>query len=452
MSTSGSQNTTYTITNYGATVTFPSASVATSLNTTFSSTQPAGTATLQSIRRHSAAIGGSPTGLTYLCVTATATVTLSAFPSVALTVPAATPNAQNAYAAIDNPFAPGGWNVVEGPASVSGSTLTFSGSSPGPTLFAGQTYCFAFVTESAPIATSSPTLTGAGVPAWTSSQHTGYVAVAYGANEPQTIAIFAPGQTTPSATITYNNCCIFDLGFDSHGNLYAVTPSHGTMVFALGSTTPSSTLGGSGFSLALDPQNDIAVGGYNSGANVEVYPGGSAAAVYVVPGQPAFEGLAFSSAGELAVPQANGTIETFAAGTTTPNRTLPTDIIAPSEINDAIVAYDASGDLAVGSPVQGTIGIYAPGATSPSSTLNLSASWLSFDSLGRLYVAVGSAIDIIPAGATQTSQTVPLGSDYFAVDALGDIATATTTSWATYGANAVLAQGSVYGLAVAISP
>ena len=69
-----------------------------------------------------------------------------------------------------------------------------------------------------------------------------------------------------------------------------------------GASSPTATLPAqSGFSLAVSIFGDVAVGGYNFGSTIAVYPAGVAANVYHLPGLPAFQGLAFSPSGELAV-------------------------------------------------------------------------------------------------------------------------------------------------------
>lgn len=291
--------------------------------------------------------------------------------------------------------------------------------------------------SAAPTATPAPTSTptsmqtSPGIPAWTSTQHTNYVAFSYGENPPQSIAIFAPGQSTASTTITFNGCCIYAIAFDAQANLIVSTIYGGLFFYPPGSTTSTKSLPAQGgTSLAVSQLGDIAIGGYNSGPSVAVYPNESSSAMYDVPGAPAFGGLAFSPSGELAVPMADGTVETFPHGSTVANRTLPVDLIGPGvgHLNEAVVAYDGLGNLALSSPFLTTVSIYAPGSTSPSYTVSgfNSVESLVFDATNRLIVGNGSSIEIFAAGSSTLVKTISTASESvaLAVDASGDIAQA----------------------------
>jgi len=313
----------------------------------------------------------------------------------------------------------------------------------------------------APTPSPTPSPTPAPVP-WTASQHHDYVAIGYGGNVPQYVNIYSPGRNVPSATITYNACCIEGLAFDAAGNLLMATSGGGATgavyYYAPGApSAPFKTLPAhGGFSLALSSQNDVAIGGYNSGNTVAVYPGGAANAIYQVPGQPAFNALAFSPSGELAVPQSDGTVQTFAHGSATPNRTLPLDLRIGGT-NFGVVAYDGAGNLAVGGPTSSTVGVYAPGAATPSYTIggfgNVQA--LAFDSANRLLVGQSSSVDIFAPGSTTRVKTLNAAVQALAVDADGDIATAGWVSASMVfqaNGNVVTINGLFQATAVAISP
>jgi hypothetical protein len=255
------------------------------------------------------------------------------------------------------------------------------------------------------------------------------MAIAYGGNPPQHVAFYTVGQTVPTRTLTYNGCCFWQILFDPQGDLVMVDGSK-IDFYAAGSTTPFKTLPAQGgFSLAMSAQGDFAVGGYNMGSTVAVYPGGSASAIYRVPGQPAFQALAFSPAGELAVPQSNGMVQTFARGSTTPNRTLPLNAIAPSGVNVAKVAYDQNGNLAVTSYPATSIGVYASGATIPAYTISgfNGVQSFVFDNTNRLVVgdgvSINSSIKIFAAGSATLVRTLSNNNpSAIAVDTQGDIA------------------------------
>jgi hypothetical protein len=328
------------------------------------------------------------------------------------------------------------------PPGIGGVTVTVPTASPVPTA------------TPSPLPTIAPP---AGVPAWNATQHKDYVAIAYGGNPPQHIAVYAPGQSVASATLTYNGCCFEQIAFDAQGNLLVATTSGGIFIYAPGVDAPPKTLPlQSGFALAVSAAGDLAVGGYNMGATAAVYPNGVASAMYRVPAQPAAYGLAFSPAGELAAAQANGTVQTFARGSTTPNRTIPVDLEFNGS-NFAVLAYDGAGNLAVGAFIQSGVAVYAPGATTPSyTTITSPAQSVAFDSTNRLVVGESTDVKVFAAGSPMLVRTIsnnrPVG---LAVDADGDIALAgwTLPSMVYQGnGNVVTINGLFQANGVAISP
>jgi subtilisin family serine protease len=166
-STVASQTATYAVTNYSGTATIPAASVATTLATTFSISQPSSTPTIQNVRRRPQNIGASPIGaLAFVCITPAATVSFGAYPAFTLTVPAAVAAGINfAYVALYDPTNPSlGWTTIEGPANPSNSTIIFSGASPGQTFQGGQTYCFLIFTLASALPTPTPAPTATSTP------------------------------------------------------------------------------------------------------------------------------------------------------------------------------------------------------------------------------------------------------------------------------------------------
>ena len=462
ISTTASTSVTYTIQNYGLTATFPTGDIATSMLTTFMTTLPSDVPPAQALRLPSQTISNSTvTGDAYLCMVPVATVTLSAWPSLSFTVPSTVAGSGgSSYVAVYNPV-PAVWSQVEGPAAVSGSTFTFANASGGPTLLSQQTYCFALVTLPAPLPTPVPmATTPAGVPAWTATQHRGYVAVLYGGGNPQFVSIYAPGQNVASATITYNTCCVDAVKFDSQGNLFVTAGNGGMFEYAPGSTVPTANFPApAGASIAIDAQDTIAIGGWSP--SVAVYPGESAAAKYTVAGAPVFEGsLAFSPSGELAVPQADGTVKTYPHGSATSNRTLSGNWLLASS-NYAKVSYDNNGNLAVGDAGGAirTISVFAPGASVAAYTIGgiVETQSLSYDDANRLVVGDNGSIKIFAAGGSTLVATIPNNRPVtIAVDPLRDIARAgfgtdSTTVYQTNGHNSLL--GKLFqNESIAISP
>jgi len=164
LSGTGTTTASYSLSSLTATVGYPSSSTSSaSLATIFSTNQPASVPTIQSMVRKPANIGASPLAvLAYLSITANATTTLSGYPALQLVVPASVLSAaQYSYVAWYNPAnSAGGWNIVEGPGTVSGTTLNFTSATPGPTLQANQTYYLAVFT----LASAAPTPTPTSVP------------------------------------------------------------------------------------------------------------------------------------------------------------------------------------------------------------------------------------------------------------------------------------------------
>jgi hypothetical protein len=297
---------------------------------------------------------------------------------------------------------------------------------------------------------------------WSATQHQNFVAIAYGSSSPYHIGIFSPGQSTASATIDYTGCCIWQIAFDPHGNLVMATTNNGVVVYAPGNTgAPTATLTDQdGFSLATDPQGDYAIGGYNSGPNVVVYLGGVATSKVTVPGAPAFQGLALSPSGELATATSTGSVMTYPRGSTTSNRTIPVSLNAQSGVNTAILAYDGQGNLAIGSSMQKTIGIYAAGATSPSYSITLSSTpnALTFDGWNRLLVASGTSVTTYAAGSATVVRTFTSQTDTayaLGIGPQGDVAIAgNNTDSQVYQANGnlVTISGLAAAESIAVSP
>jgi streptogramin lyase len=155
---------------YSSTVTVPAASNAATLTLTLGATQPAGTPAVQTVKRRTQAIGGTGvTPVAFLTVQSTVAVTLGATTVFSFTLPAGAPAlGQISGIALYDPTASpqSGWTTFDGPGTVSGNTLAFSGSS-ALQLNAGVTYdVVLFTTVSAlptptptPVATPSPTPT-----------------------------------------------------------------------------------------------------------------------------------------------------------------------------------------------------------------------------------------------------------------------------------------------------
>ena len=140
-------------------------------------------------------------------------------------------------------------------------------------------------------------------------------------NGTNTVSKFAPGATTPSATLTGLSTPAA-LAFDSSGNLYVVNIGNNTVSkFAPGATTPTATLTG-----LMNPK-----------------------------------ALATDGSGNLyVVDYAYGAVVVFAPGSTTPSNAF-TQLTGPNAL-----AVDGSGNLYVSNfyaPSNGTVSKFAPGST-----------------------------------------------------------------------------------------
>jgi hypothetical protein len=229
------------------------------------------------------------------------------------------------------------------------------------------------------------------------AHHAGYIAVVSGGGTlakgaAQLISIFAPGRRTPSATLTYPKCCVMAIAFDPAGDLIVGTQGihAGLQLYAPGSTEPTRSLADhDGFSIAHDDAGDLAIGGYNSGPDVAVYP--QDGAPYRIVGQPVPGGLAMSPAGELAlIEYKSRMLRIYPRGATSPAREIAFDTAATVRKDVGpigAVAYDRKGNLAVLDYLGRTIRIFEPGSDRPANTLStLDGNAMAFDGSGRLAV------------------------------------------------------------------
>jgi hypothetical protein len=311
--------------------------------------------------------------------------------------------------------------------------------------------------SASPTPTATPTATPSpGPTAYTPTQHVGYVAVPYGNSAPQHVAIFPPSGTTGVETITYAGCCITSATFDSSANLLLATSDQGLVEYYPGApTTPVRTISAqNGVAVAADPQGDSAIGGYAFGTSIAVYPGGTGALRTSLPGAPGRNGLAFSATGELAVAQSDGSVATFARGATTPNRTIAVNLLDGSGHNTAALAYDSSGNLAIGGTASGTVGVYAAGATTTTYSVAASAQSVAFTSSGALVIGTATDILVTVAGITvhDISGVSPLA---LSADANGNFAAANgaaaSTVYTSTFATTTL-SGATPSTGIAISP
>ena len=145
-------------------ITLPAASAAATGNLTFGSTLPSGVAPLSvaTLKRNAESIGGSNiTLLAVVAMTVNSTVTVASFPGFSFTVSSGiSGDAYVAYFDANNSAA--GWNVILGPGTVAGSTVTFPAQSitPAITFQPNDTYVFALFVSSTPATTATLSYSG----------------------------------------------------------------------------------------------------------------------------------------------------------------------------------------------------------------------------------------------------------------------------------------------------
>lgn len=242
--------------------------------------------------------------------------------------------------------------------------------------------------------------------------------------------------------MTIAGCCFWQLQYDAQGDLL-VSDNTQVSVYPPGSSTAARTLPQGGFSMVVSAQGDVAAGGYNMGSTVAVFPHGSTTGSYRVPGQPAFQSLAFSATGELVVPQSNGTVQTFPHGSTTANRTFAVNGIAPSGVNTTKVAYDHHGNLAMSLFPFTSISVYAPGSTTAAYSISGFADARSFlfDLTDRLVVSDGALGTKVygPGSSALVNTFSNVNAGQLSIDVQGDLPFAAITG----PSGVIMANGTV---------
>jgi len=232
----------------GSTSCAPASAVAT-FAVVFSLTQPAGTPTVAAMRRRPRNIGGAsiaPFG--YFTLTPNVTVTCPNTPTFAITFPSASAipaAASNAYVAIYDPGNPGaGWNTVEGTATITGNTLSWTSSGVPVSLVGGRTYSFVLFTTSSTLAvpTPTPTPTPSPTPSPTPTPLHLYVANDNTPGGIQQFTLPLSSSSTPNFTIAGND--LVAVAVDTNGNLCAGDFHHKIFCFTAplsGFSTPNAT-------------------------------------------------------------------------------------------------------------------------------------------------------------------------------------------------------------------
>lgn len=189
-----------------ATVTFPEVSNAAAANVYLETSPPDGASapqvrTIAAKSRIPDAIGGSNlTALDYVAVTVDTSVSMTSVPAFSITSSSAISSGASTYIAVldmKNPSA--GWNVLLGPGTVSGSTVSFAGQTVAPpfVLSKGDTYVFALVTTGTVLTPPPPTIASNAAASYSGTKSVSY-SYGFDFDYPQ------PGPTATAAATTLN--------------------------------------------------------------------------------------------------------------------------------------------------------------------------------------------------------------------------------------------------------
>lgn len=130
------------------------------MTATISTTLPTGVIGPSALRRRTpSSLGVATTALVYVTLTSTAQVGFASAPSFTFTLPSGTsiPAGDPAYVIFYDPSSyAGGWSAILGPATASGSTITFTGITTGIDFKANTPYIYALAYTAQPVATAPP--------------------------------------------------------------------------------------------------------------------------------------------------------------------------------------------------------------------------------------------------------------------------------------------------------
>jgi hypothetical protein len=203
---------------YSGSITFPPASNTATLMLTLDATQPGGTPTVQTVKRRAQTIGGAGIApIAFMTITSNVVVTFGATPGFSFTLPAgASGLGQISYVALYDPTAnpQPSWTTFEGPGTVSGNVITFTGSTANLQLKAGVTYDIALFTVTSPLPTPSPVPTATPTPAPTATP------------TPKPTPTPVPTRTpTPTPSPTPSTASLsYEFGLDSSGSAIGIPP------------------------------------------------------------------------------------------------------------------------------------------------------------------------------------------------------------------------------------
>jgi hypothetical protein len=172
----------------------------------------------ETVKRRAQTIGGAGIApIAFMTITSNVTVTFGATPGFSFTLPAgASSLGQISYVALYDPTAnpQPGWTTFEGPGTVSGNVITFTGSTASLQLEAGVTYDIALFTATSPLPTPTPAPTATPTPAPTPTP------------TPKPTPTPVPTRTpTPTPSPTPSTASLsYEFGLDPSGSAIGIPP------------------------------------------------------------------------------------------------------------------------------------------------------------------------------------------------------------------------------------
>ncbi len=184
-----------------ATITLPAVSGNATANITLQDTLPTGATQPQAVRRKPDSIGGGlVTPLDYVLISVSSAISLTSTPGFSFTF-ASAPQTTTYIAEMDTSNASAGWNVVAGPGTTNGNTVSFASQviAPPLTLEPGHTYVFALVATSSPVTPAPPTIAPNTAASYAGSKSVSYM-YGYDFDYPNP----GPTATAPPTMLNYN--------------------------------------------------------------------------------------------------------------------------------------------------------------------------------------------------------------------------------------------------------
>jgi streptogramin lyase len=378
----------------------------TRLELTSSLQAPTGSPLLQGAERRPQATGTLNVYF-YTTIRLSSTVTFPTLPAFSVTLPATVkPIGLWFFYAISNPSPGNGAKVqfrTEGPATVSGQSVSFAPSSNRLTLQAGQPYTIAFYAISAIAATPAPTFTGKI-----------YVLnlAGPGGENGTTLKSYTANGTATSPTINTSLNGPRGVAVDAAGKIYITNFGAGALTTYTPNGTPTTpTIGLTApWGVAVDAAGKIYVAnfGYGSGDSVSTFTAnGAPTSPRISMGLSSPQDVAVDAAGKIYVTNYGngiGVVTTYL-----PNGVQTTPTIGTVSGPEG-VAVDAAGKIYVANSSNNTVTTFNSDGTPSTPTITglSNPQGVAVDATGKIYVTnVGNnTLTTYSAKGTQTTPTI----------------------------------------------